>query len=300
MKLRASKVGIRVLIPEDRFLLAEDPTEEEIELKKTKKELELYKNRASLPEILFGDQSEVFHIEHTEQPLIDEEVSEYKSELIEKFSHKDFVHPAPLYGAVVSDSPNPDIFKYSSEIDSYIKQMCNIYYNRLMDEYLESAIKPISFVVANSGTARTGNLVMTLSFPEGLTLFTDESKSEYDYTPPAPPKIGSKLRTSIDDAMKYKASVNTAVNRALYGIMSESAPRNSIVEEHWDLDKAIKNKEEIFINASPLSQNLVFNLNKDTQFFVLASHPGTYEIKWTIFDDSHPKPFDGVLKLIID
>lgn len=45
MKLRASKVGIRVLIPEDRFLLTEDPTEEEIELKKTKKELELYKNR---------------------------------------------------------------------------------------------------------------------------------------------------------------------------------------------------------------------------------------------------------------
>lgn len=300
MKLRASKVGIKVIIPEDKFQLSEEPTEEEIELKKTKKELELYKNRASLPEILFGDQTEVLYIEHVELPLIDDEVSEYRTELIDKFPHKDFVHPSPLYGAGVFDSPNPQVFKYNSAIDSYIEKMCDIYSNRLMDKYLESAIKPISFVVANSGTARTGNLVMTLCFPEELTLFTDESRSEFDYTPPTPPEIGSKLRASFDDGIKYKASINYAINRALYGIMSETTPRDSVVEEHWDLEKTVKNKEEIFINASPLSQNLVFNLNKDTQFFVLASHPGTYEIKWTIFDDSHPKPFDGVLKLIID
>lgn len=315
MKLRASKVNIDVIIPDSKYLLGEDPTEEEKELRKLKKELDRYANRKSAPIILFGNDSTTIELKHTPLPDFSHELELYREKIIVNNPSKEYNQNPILSKLGISLDPHryanlihslndsfptqEDIYTFNSENLDYINKLCELQERKLYHNFVDTTIHEISLFVANRGTAKTGNLNIFIKFPHDLIVLNDYSFVSMDFTPPCKPKVQTQNDKILAEVVERQQLINDAVNRSVYGYMGTSSVCNHIEQSHWDLNSQISHKTDILIEPSILTHNLASNLFPNEKLYITSLNKGSFEIQWQIIDDSHIDPICGTLSVVI-
>lgn len=313
--LIAQEFNIKVLeIPEDKYLLPQEPTDEEKEIKRLKAELENLNSRCSEPFLSFIDGSTEIYVEASDIPNFSEKIVLYRDKLIEdnpykehldnnfqtKFSGLDLsiwkTKVLPNLEFLPTDS---DIDNFNDDVDRFIEESIELYRQKLLSDFIDGTIQKLQIIVGNKGSSKTGTLMIQLCFPQDLTLLCDDSFGDIDFTPPNPPKLMTQEKRKLAKLLDQQTIINQAVNRSLYGVSSYNVYSDRSFEEHWDLTYQVPNKEELYIEIPYVIQGTQCLVNQKMNWYITATNKGTHIVKWRIIDESLPKPIDGELKIII-
>ncbi|WP_069130088.1 PIN domain-containing protein [Rhodohalobacter halophilus] len=177
MGLKAKKLGINVKQLNDEYLLPSSESEEQIELKKLRKENLRLKKLFPDVDLLFpnGKKHQLFTVHKMltyEQDYIDKKIDELKS-IVPKIDTKNNRSSLGLY-----DLASTKVFlsksaeDYNSELDDYYESYREYLENRLA--YLQCMRRSfeIKLIVQNKGTAPAEDLDIWLHFPDGFSVYS--------------------------------------------------------------------------------------------------------------------------------
>lgn len=291
--LKAKESGLNILLMDDTFGAAEEPTEEEKELKKVKEELARWTNRCSNPQILFSDN--------------DSDCLGFK--LIQHESVEEFVEQKVLEESLRYPEEKEEPITYDNILGAFQQQMttlANLYlrhtpeekacFNQMRTRYLsdyrkkealqakkemlQNAFKRLKIKVINGGTAPTGDLYIVLRFPRNVNFYTlSESVSKYEYEPPVKPQYNQMLAS-----MSGLSSIN----------MLGGYPDYSITM--WNPDKP-SSKFEYVSRLSNLTHGLQSELKNE--IFIDTRERQDFEIEWCIADSSLLDHKHGKLRVVV-
>ena len=190
--IKAKKFGLRFLprMPE-KYLIAEEKSEEEKELERCHKELMQFKNRQPQPKIMFANGKTVLRIKAPSIPDTKRELDEIMTEIkanhphahksvhklnssirIEDVSEVLAHHFNDLRYAMYSEE---QLKKHNAELDKYYAY-CEKYHRfKLEGRQLEEQVKELQFITYNGGSAETGNMNIFLEFPGDVRLYNRQS-----------------------------------------------------------------------------------------------------------------------------
>ena len=177
--IKAKKFGLKFLpkMPE-KYLIAEEKSEEEKELERCHKELMQFKNRQPQPKITFANGKTVLRIKAPNLPDIKRELDEIMTEIkanhphahksahelnspirIEDVSEVMTHHFNDLRYAMYSEE---QLKKHNAELDKYYAY-CEKYHRfKLEGRQLEEQVRELQFITYNGGSAETGNMNIEL------------------------------------------------------------------------------------------------------------------------------------------
>lgn len=291
--LKAKESGLNILPMDETYRSAEEPTDEEKELKKTKEELARWTNRCSNPKIVFCENDsdcmefEQVHYRPVEE-IVEEKVleealkyPEEKDEPIKTGNYLDLFHQQIEMLSKLTMQHTPE------------EKMC---FNQMRNEYLkafreketlnvkrkmyEYAFKQLKVKVVNEGTAQTGDLHIVLKFPNDIKLYSPkESICRYEYDNPIVPKY-NRLFANIENIGKYN-------------IMG-GYPDYSV--KMWNPEKPSTKFEYVF-RLSNLTHGLQCELKED--LYISTENVQDFEIEWHIADSSLLDHKYGKLRVIV-
>lgn len=292
--LKAKEFGLNILPMDETYHSAEEPTEEEKELKKVKEELARWTSRCSNPKILFCDNdSECLELELTHSKSIDEVVEQKVLEESLKYPEEKEESPVTYDNILGTFQQQLTALSnlymgHTPEEKAYFNQMRAKYLSnyrkketlQTKKEMLQSAFKRLKIKVANDGTAQTGDLHIVLKFPENIKLYTpSESIAKYEYEPPIKPQYNRLLAN-----MNSFRGINMLGHYPDYSI------------KIWNPNKP-STKFEYVARLSKLTHGLQVELKED--IYIDTRERQDFEIEWHIADSSLLDHKHGKLRVIV-
>lgn len=291
--LKAKESELNILPMDETYRSAEEPTDEEKELKKTKEELARWTNRCSNPKIVFCEtdsecmEFEQIHykpLEEIVEEKVIEEALKYPEEKDKQIKTENFLesfHQQMIMLSKLTIQHTPE------------EKMC---FNQMRNEYLkafreketlnvkrkmyEYAFKQLKVKVVNEGTAQTGDLHIVLKFPNDIKLYSPkESICRYEYDNPIVPKY-NRLFANIENIGKYN-------------IMG-GYPDYSV--KMWNPEKPSTKFEYVF-KLSNLTHGLQCELKEN--LYINTENVQDFEIEWHIADSSLLDHKHGKLRVIV-
>lgn len=291
--LKAKESGLNILSMDETYRSAEEPTEEEKELKKVKEELDRWTNRRSSPKVMFVD---------TDEDCLTFECIHYKplDELVEERVLKE----AAQYPEEKDEEITVDNYldNFQKQIDMYARQL-NVHdsaqkavFNQMRKEYLEAvkkkesleiqklmreyAFKKLKLKVYNAGTAQTGDLHVVLRFPDNVKIYTPNvSMQTFEYEPPVKPQYDRTF-----------ASIQNIPNISTFGYRQDNTVRM------WDVGRPM-DEFEFSTNHSRLTHGLQFEIDED--IYINTEELQDFEIEWFVADSSLIDHCYGKLRVIV-
>lgn len=292
--LKAKDLELNILRMDDTYRSSEEPTDEEKELKKVREELARWTERRPDPKVLFiGTEDTCLRFERMVFKSIDELVEEKVQEEALRYPEE-----------------KDEEITFANYFDDFHKQMAAIckqlnshdaaqkaVYNQMRKEYLEAfrkkafleiqkemrqyAFKKIRLRVYNEGSAQTGDLHVSLRFPDGVKLYTPkESMTRIPFEPPVQPQYDRRL-----------AQIANMSNLSVLGYRP-----NNIVDI-WDPDKPT-DKLEYSTNLTRLTHGLQVEIDED--IYVNTEEVQEFEIEWFIADSNLIDHKYGKLKVVVE
>lgn len=291
--LKAKEAGLNILQMDETFRSTEEPTEEEKELKKVKEELARWTDRRADPKLLFSDtRSDVLIFERLNFKPLNEIVEEqvaaeatrYPEEKDEEVTYDNYF-----------DNFQNQLSMSSIRLNSHTPAQKAVF-NQMRKEYLEAfrkkeelivlkqmrklAFKRLKMVLLNDGTAQTGDVHITLRFPDSAKIYTPrDSKESYSFEPPVKPQFNRAF-----------AQLAGITNLASIGYV----PDNSV--EMWNPDKPASKLEYSF-DISRLTHGLQVEIDKE--IYINTEVVQEFEIEWFIADSSLIDHKYGKLKVVV-
>ena len=291
--LKAKEAGLNILQMDETFRSTEEPTEEEKELKKVKEELARWTDRRADPKLLFSDtRSDVLNFERLNFKPLNEIVEEqvaaeatrYPEEKDEEVTYDNYF-----------DNFQNQLSMSSIRLNSHTPAQKAVF-NQMRKEYLEAfrkkeelivlkqmrklAFKRLKMVLLNDGTAQTGDVHITLRFPDSAKIYTPrDSKESYSFEPPVKPQFNRAF-----------AQLAGITNLASIGYV----PDNSV--EMWNPDKPASKLEYSF-DISRLTHGLQVEIDKE--IYINTEVVQEFEIEWFIADSSLIDHKYGKLKVVV-
>lgn len=291
--IKASESGLNILPMDETFRSAEEPTDEEKELKKTKEELAKWTSRCSNPKIVFCENgSECIEFEQVLYRPVEEIVNEKVLEESQKYPEE---KDEPINDGNVFESFHQQMVMYTKLMMQHTpeEKAC---FNKMRNEYLEAfrkreilkvkkemyeyAFKQLKVKVVNDGTAQTGDLHIVLRFPQSVKLYnSEESICRFKYDKPIEPQYN-----------RLFADMASIGNYNIFG----GYPDNSV--KMWNPDKPSTKFEYVF-KLSNLTHGLQCGLKKE--LYINTEHVQDFEIEWCIADSSLLDHKHGKLRVIV-
>ena len=292
--LKAKDLELNILRMDDTYRSSEEPTEEEKELKKVKEELARWTARMPDPKVLFvGTEDTCLRLERKVFKSLDELVEKKVQEEARRYPEE-----------------KDEEITFDNYFDNFQKQLTAIYrqmnmhdaaqkkvYNQMRKEYLEAfrkkesletlmrmrkcSFKKIRLRVYNGGSAQTGDLHVSLRFPESVNLYTPkDSMTRFTFDHPVKPQY--------DRSAAQIASISSFL---AYG----NRPDNTVIM--WDPEKPT-DKLEYSTNLTRLTHGLQVEIDED--IFVNTEELQEFEIEWLIADSNLIDHKYGKLKVVVE
>ncbi|MGM9794709.1 MAG: PIN domain-containing protein [Candidatus Aphodosoma sp.] len=291
--LKAKDLELNILRMDDTYRSSEEPTDEEKELKKVREELARWTDRRSDPKVMFVDTEDTcLRFERIVFKTLDEIVEE-------KVQKEALRYPEEKDEEITFDNYFNNFQKQMAAICKQINThdaAQKAVYNQMRKEYLEAfrkkesletqkkvrqyAFKKIKLRVYNGGTAQTGDLHVSLRFPDGVNLYSPkESMTRVSFDPPVKPQYDRCL-----------AQIASLSSLSALGYR----PNNTI--DMWDPEKPT-DKLEYSTNLSRLTHGLQVEI--DEEIYVNTEDSQEFEIEWFIADSNLLDHKYGKLKVVV-
>lgn len=276
--LKAKNHGLGFLLMPDTFLLAEEPSDEEKEIRQLQQQLAKYERRRPKPSIEFEGGGDYLKIKRLETGSIEGLVQERLDELKKRWPEKTIEDgQESILGYVYNTLTPEQVTHYNISRNKFIAQYEKKIKLEVEREDLDRRMKKVSIIVSNDGTASTGKMNIFVEIPKGVKLYERDSKKKVEYDEPTTPNYYPSLPSSI------------SIANPIYGFYKPSV-------EMWDIDDYIKEKELKEV-SEPLTHNLqhlVFS------FFVDCATCPNFKMRWYIADAALPDPVEGELNVSFD
>lgn len=290
MKLRASKVGIAVVMPDVSFRLAEEKTEEEKKIKELEKKLAVYENACAKPTLSFAYGKTELHYDKVERPNFANRQMEIRQELEQKYPLKPYleVDYANIFDHIVSMQntllTKEDYEKYNSVLPKFYDAETRYKCLSEIAKFINGNMIPLHFEVSNSGKAKSGQLGLYVYFSENVKIYSKSNQVEYRIERVRPPELKS-MRVS------------------LFSINPTQIPGNTFNDfvHTWNIENPIdlSKENEFFFLLAPAIHNVPpVEVLKD-EFFIYLEDEQELEIKWKLCDDQSPNIEEGDLKISV-
>lgn len=292
--LKAKDLELNILRMDDTYRSSEEPTDEEKELKKVREELARWTERRPNPKVLFvGTEDTCLRFERMVFKSLDELVEE-------KVQEEALRYPEEKDEAITFDNYFDDFQKQMAaickQLNSHNAEQKAVY-NQMRKEYLEAfrkkefleiqkkmrqyAFKKIRLRVYNDGSAQTGDLHVSLRFPDGVKLYTPkESMTRVSFDP--------LVRPQYDRCLAQIASLSS---------LSALGYRPNNIVDMWDPDKPT-DKLEYSTNLTRLTHGLQVEVDK--AIYVNTEELQEFEIEWFIADSNLIDHKYGKLKVVVE
>lgn len=273
MLIRAKKMGFKIHQLNEKYLLKEELTEEEKELKATKAELERIKNRLPAPSLIFDvDDENCNHIriERVTPYDIEAMVRDEMNALETRWPRKSIEDGQEFILGKIYNTLTPEkVIAYNKSREDFLKLSEEKIRLETQRDDLERRMVRISISVTNAGTAPTGKMNIFLQIPENVRVFSKGSKKSVRYDEPKTPNYNSFLN-NISFGSIYIPSVKM-----------------------WDLD-AYYNDNKLSVASEPLTHKLKHNV---FTFYVDSATCPNFPIQWYIADAELVEPVRGILNV---
>ncbi len=284
--LKAKENGLKYKKMPEKYLVKEELSEEEKEIKALKQELEQYKNRQPKPSIRFSnDETKIVFKKPLERDL-EKELCAFMDNIKKEYPYLQNGENIDESFNILFINPQEQINKYNNELNDYFKEEED--YNRFLIQknILDERFKEIKFYLINEGNAQTGDMDIFIEFPNDINLYHKKSqKSIYDIPPIKPQNsiINRNLLCSFEKEKIY----NPLLGGSIPQIYS------------WDINDTIKCNKFKF-NESRLNHNIKLFLNRKDSIYIDTGNCHNFKIKWVIVDSKIVPPVEGVLNVIIE
>lgn len=197
--IKAKSVGLGFYKMKEEYLVKTELTDEEKELKKTKEELAKWTSRMSNPNVFFHNaEGETIIFPLVKLPDIDSEVAkrvedeakQYPEKIILK-QEESMCNTSDGSYQKLSSLFHPTIEQiqtYNAMRKDYLRDYEKKVTLDVKNEYSKASFQNLKFFLNNTGTAPTGNMFVTLLFPQGTKLYTEnDSKTTQEFKTPITP-----------------------------------------------------------------------------------------------------------------
>lgn len=273
MLIRAKKMGFKIHQPNEEYLLKEELTEEEKELKSVKAELDRIKNRLPEPSLIFDvDDENCNHIRiarilpYDIEAMVRDEMNALKARWPRKSIEDSQEY---ILGQIYNTLTPEKVIAYNNSREDFLKLSEEKIRLETQRDDLERRMVRISIAVTNSGTAPTGKMNIFLLVPDNIRLYTKGGKKSVRYDEPQTPNNNPFLN-NISLGAIYTPSVKM-----------------------WDLD-AYYNDNKLSVASEPLTHKLKHNV---FTFYVDSATCPNFKMQWYIADAELVEPARGVLNV---
>lgn len=290
MKLRASKVGIPVVMPDVSFRLSEEKTDEEKKIKELEKRLAIYENACAKPILSFAYGKTELHYDKVERPDFANRQMEIRQELEQKYPNRPY--PQVDYVDVLGYRmqmqnlflSKEDYEKYNSILPQFYDTETNYKCLSEMADFINGNMIPLHFEVSNSGKAKSGKLGLYVHFSENVRIYSKSNKVEYRIERVQPPEL-------------------KPIGFSLFGIDPTQIPGNTFNDfvHSWDIENPIdlSKENEFFFSLDPAIHNVPPVEVLEDEFFIYLEDEQEFEIRWRLCDDQSPNIEEGRLKISV-
>lgn len=288
--LKAKNEDLPFVRMPDEYLLKQEPTEEEKELRRMREELNSLKNRLPNSMILLNEEDKCLTIKRYPAYNIDEETEEELAKVKKKYPyHKDAPHSdhsgVPTAVKDMMEILNQQFAKpasqYNTDLDDFFNDEKEFLHYKLLEKHLNDRFLPLHLSICNRGTDETGNLDVFIYFPQDVPFYNKESKrSKLVEIPLEPDK--SSIYMSREDLKKLRSIP------PLNGYANSSQQYFYL----WDPDSPV-DIDKLTFKVRNLNHDISMNLNKDKSFYIDTQKAPDFDIRWCIVDSKLPKATYG-------
>ena len=236
--LKAKRHGLGYLLIPDTLLLAEEPSDEEKEIRQLKQQIAKYENRLPEPKVEFENETDLLKISKPTFVDMQKELKEYEDQLRANHAYQPTTDRKDREGLfAMSSSLNLTYStpaqrkEYNEELDEYLKKKVMLKHVQLGKQFMEQRLVKLDFWLSNVGTAALGDTIIFITFPDDVAIYTQKSKVNVKCEDPAEPILKNNL---------------TGYNNSLMGIVN-SGHKHYETYELWDVKKKLDNQELKFI-----------------------------------------------------
>lgn len=287
--LKAKQHGLGYFLMPDEFLLVEEASEEEKEIKQLRHQLARYETRCPDPKVEFEGETSLLTIEKPQFINIKDELAVYEQELKSTHAYQ------PLTGESRSDisylmksvtnlaySTVEQRQEYNKELDVYFEKKLKLKEFQLGHELMEQHFRKLSFILSNAGTASLGDTNIFLTFPPEVKLYNQKSKITVRVDDPAEPVLKNNLNSFGANLMSMQ-----------YG------HKDSMEDiELWSPNKMLDHHEFKYFSHR-LTHRMCYLLENKEDIYIDIGQCGNFAIRWMVIDSELIDPVEGELHVVI-
>ena len=289
--LKAKNHGLGFFLMPDTLLLAEDPSDEEKEMRQLRQQLAKYESRLPKPSIEFEDETDLLTIKKPKFINIQKELEAYELELRSSHAYQS-----------TTDEPRDDLLylmnhahnltystpgqreEYNKELDKYFEKKVMLKQVQLGKQYMEQRLLKMNFWLSNTGTAALGDTVVFITFPDNVAIYNQDSKVNVRCEDPAEPLLKNNLTG-------YNSNLMDIINR------NQNHHENY---ELWDVKKRLDHQELKFSSMRLIHGMKCLLEDRKEDYYIDIANCGNFTIKWTVMDSNLMKPVIGELHVVIE
>lgn len=289
--LKAKRHGLGYLLMPGTLLLAEEPSDEEKEIKQLKQQIAKYENRLPEPKVEFEDETDLLKITKPTFVDIQKELKEYEDQLKASHAYQPITDRKDLNGLfAMSSSLNLTYStpaqrkEYNEELDEYFKKKVMLKQVQLWKQLLEQRFVELDLWLCNVGTASLGDTIIFITIPDDVAIYTQKSKMSVKCEDPAEPILKNNL---------------TGYNNSLMSIVN-SGHKYCETYELWDVKKKLDHQELKFFSKR-LIHGMKYRIeDRNEDYFIDIAKCGNFTIKWSIMDSNLIDPVKGELHVVVE
>lgn len=288
--LKAKNHGLGFFLMPDTLLLAEEPSDEEKEIRQLKQQLAKYESRRPEPKIVFEDETDLLTIEKPTFINIQKELELYELELRSNHAYQSTTdEPRNDLSYLMSSTLNLTYStpgqreEYNKELDEYFKKKMILKQVQLGMQFMEQRLVKMNFWLSNTGTAALGDTMVFITFPDDVAIYTQDSKVNVKCEDPAEPILKNNL---------------SGYNASLVGLIDRNQ-KHYETYVMWDVKKRL-DYQELKFSSMKLIHGMKYSLeDRNKEYYIDIANCGNFTIKWTIMDSNLVDPVMGELHVVV-
>ncbi|MDR3046567.1 MAG: hypothetical protein LBU51_03010 [Bacteroidales bacterium] len=312
-RMRARQLGISVIQLDDKYLLPEEESQEDKELKKLQKENAELKNNLPDVRLTFEDGEKFKKYEIKPISLTEDEYCAIELKPIKKaytpFVAENEIESNPYYNtsAVLEqlmanqrkintlweiNQPTPEQKeKYNQELEEFYSAYEKLYRDKYkLDKILSNTVQ-LNFKISNNGTAPANDIDVFLTFPNTVKILLYMNFPRYEKPkPPYKPKHAADFGT-------LGLNLNFLYNpppKEYMRVVDKSIVKNTV--KCCEINTLDDNSTEVrYKYSDSLKHNLNFMLEP-----IWAVGKNNFKIAYKLLISNYPKQVEGELNIIIN
>lgn len=287
--LKAKQHGLGFYKMPDSLLLAEEPSDEEKEIKRLTQQLAKYENRLPKPIVEFENETPLLTINKPIFVDVKKELETYETEL--KATHRyENLSDKPVDDFTLAMQPLLSLThstlgqkqEYNKALDEYFEKKLRLKEFQRGSQFMDQRFVKLDLWLSNVGTSALGNTVVFINFPQEVSVYSQHSKVTVRCEDPKEPVLKNNL---------------TVYNASLMNVLNNDYKHTEDIEI-WDVRKKLEQTEFKFQSAH-LLHTMRHPLDGKDDLYIDIATCGNFTIEWTVIDSELIEPVKGQLHVVI-